>query len=193
MCNLQVELLTAARAFSCCKKDPALSNSISCCSCMNWESFAYTQTAPRTWNNSRVSYNRAWKKKETGKWQLQGTSAMPLHLRGGSCLCHFVSLCREAVKAYRAKTALNTLYLQGVWSEEQKTWIREHCKGCCNHICSLDAASSQVNSTKSFCSTLEMRKAKVWVPTDLLLTLVRVRNMMMEKEHLIHHICSLRG
>lgn len=38
-----------------------------------------------------------------------------------------------------------------------------------------------------------MRKAKVQVLTDLLLTLVKVRNVMMEKEHLIHHIWSLGG
>lgn len=38
-----------------------------------------------------------------------------------------------------------------------------------------------------------MRKTKVWVLTALLLTLVRVRNVMMEKKHLIHHIWSQRG
>lgn len=38
-----------------------------------------------------------------------------------------------------------------------------------------------------------MKKTKAWVLTELLLTLVRDRNVMMEKEHLIHRIWSLRG
>lgn len=58
-CWLQPELSAAVR------KDPALKNLITCCSCMNWESFAYIQTAPRTWKDSRVYYNKEGNRKVT--------------------------------------------------------------------------------------------------------------------------------
>lgn len=192
MCNLQVELLTAARAFSCCKKDPALKNLITCCSCMKWESFAYIQTVPGPGMTPELP-TTAFEKRRQESDNYKACQQ-----------CHFtwesvpvsVTLSVSAGELLRlTEQRQHLIYcaLHGVGSEEQKTWIREHCKGCCNYICSLNAASSQVKLHKGFCSALEMRKTKVWVPTDLRLTLVRVRNVMMEKEHLIHRICSLRG
>lgn len=72
-------------------------------------------------------------------------------------------VCREAVQSTDSQSKDSTLHrvpFREFESKEQRTWIRQLCKACRNCVCSLDAASSQVNSTKASAPALKWGRQK---------------------------------